>query len=175
MRIVSGLSIPQASLREAAEQTVREREDEICHQQRHISDYYRNIKAIFYFGICALRPRNRPSVWFTAPLHALTCVCVWSRCVWVMPAALTADQSVYRSSADQLRPPSVCFQHHGQRHQQEAGGSNQSFSWWYSTKQKPLNIPQKIHYDISCETIFCFKRAHLACNATWAAAAAPGD
>lgn len=30
-------------------------------------------------------------------------------CVWVMPAALTVDQSVYRSSADQLGPPSVCW------------------------------------------------------------------
>lgn len=30
-------------------------------------------------------------------------------CAWVMPAALTVDQSVYRSSADQLGPPSVCW------------------------------------------------------------------
>lgn len=39
-----------------------------------------------------------------ASVCGLPCVCVWA-----MPAALTVDQSVYRSSADQLGPPSVCW------------------------------------------------------------------
>lgn len=76
------------------------------------------------------------------------CVFVWvcGPAVWVIPAALTADQSFYRSSADQHGPPEClhelcagCFQHHGQRHQQQqrhdySRGSDCSWCSFWGTK-----------------------------------------
>lgn len=87
----------EASLREAAQ-------TEIHHQQWHIYDDPSNIKALFRSAFVL----HDPGSVHQRDLQSWLCMLVCGPRVWVMPAAQTTDQSVFRTGADQLRPPSVC-------------------------------------------------------------------
>lgn len=65
----------EASLREAA--PAARRADEICHQQCHIYDYYRNIKVIFRSAPCSAIQETSINVIYSP---ASVCVCVVPAC-----------------------------------------------------------------------------------------------
>lgn len=109
----------KASQREAA-RTVR-RADEICHQPWHIYDYYRNIKVIFRAASVLCDPGTVHQRDLQPCLCMCMCVvpvCERYRRRWQPINPFTVQVQI----SSGLRVPAAaagCFQHHGQRHQQQ--------------------------------------------------------